>query len=402
MKVDVCHTLSTEIIQIDLPDQFAQDLDHVVVINGGEAYQLKSTIPDEIKKKNDLRKQFEDNEFEYLRTTYYLDLDENADPDDFEEDFVNHAKNLVYGNYPELQAIIDESASNESIYHTLCVHFVVYAVVKNREEKMQQKNDAQKSDRCYAKDYAKRLITLFNIIDFSDPGSITKFSAELRDMEQFMQNDPRRHAGYDKLFSGINATVRDLANAFITKEGEAQINLVQAFQKVATGEENPDRKLLIDKIQNILSVTSKYYRNYIENIDKIEQDISNFSLPIPMAYCAVARGLVAGFINATDAFLNGDPNATQEQITERKNIYRKELEKFLNYFDDLMAAYDDTNDNQVKDDNFSKNLYYVWENLDNARSSDTETWPTDLAKLLYGKYQDLFGAIPNDIGKKSN
>ena len=67
-----------------------------------------------------------------------------------------------------------------------------------------------------------------------------------------------------------------------------------------------------------------------------------------------------------------------------------------------MAAYDDTNDNQVKDDNFSKNLYYVWENLDKARSSDTETWPTDLAKLLYDKYQDLFGAIPNDIGKKSN
>ena len=217
MQLELCHTLSTETIQIDVPDAFVKDLEHVVVIHEGEAYQLKSTIPDEIKKKNDLRKQFEDNEFEYLRTNYYLDLDENADPDDFEEDFVNHAKNLVYGNYPELQAIIDESASNESIYHTICVHFVVYAVVKNKEEKMQQKNDAQKTDRCYAKDYAKRLINLFNIINFSDPGSITKFSAELRDMEQFMQNDPRRHAGYDKLFAGINVSVLTRMSALLSQ-----------------------------------------------------------------------------------------------------------------------------------------------------------------------------------------
>lgn len=403
MKVDVCHTLSTEIIQIDLPEQFVKDLDHVVIINGGEAFQLKSTIPDEIKKKNDLRKQFEDNEFEYLRTSYYLDLDENADPDDFEEDFINHAKNLVYGNYPELQAIIDESASNESIYHTICIHFAVYAVQKNKEEKLQKKNAEQQTDRCYAKDFAKRLINLFRQITFSNPSSITTFSQELNDIERFMNSDPRRHAGFDKLFAGINVTVRDLANAFMTGEGETKINLVKAFQEAAEGEDNPDRQNLIAKIDKILNTTIAYYENYIESIDKIERDIGDVQLATSASYCAVARGLVAGFVNATDTFLKeaGSPDISPEQSTKMKEAYKIELGKFMSYFDDLMSAYDDISNNELPDDVYSKNLVYIWTNIDRARSSDTETWPTDLARLLYDQYQDLFSSLPEKVERNS-
>ena len=42
MKIELCHTLSTETIQIDIPDVFAKDLDHVVVINEGEIVEQGS------------------------------------------------------------------------------------------------------------------------------------------------------------------------------------------------------------------------------------------------------------------------------------------------------------------------------------------------------------------------
>ncbi len=407
MKLELCHTLSTETIQIDVPEAFANDLEHVVVIKDGEAFQLKSTIPDEIKKKNDLRKQFENNEFEYLRTTYYLDLDENADPDDFEEDFVNHAKNLVYGNYPELQAIIDESASNESIYHTICVHFVVYAVCKNREEKMNQKNESQKSDRCYAKDYAKRLLNLFRSLRFSEPGGMTKFSAELNDIEQFMQRDERRHAGYDKLFAGITATVSQLANVFITNDGEQRINLVKAFEEVAQGEDNPDRKQLISKVSSIIDSTITYYENYILNLDKIEDDISTINEDVSLSYIAVARGIVTGFINQTDKFLNDTtpgPEHDTTFVTAARNEYKKNTDIFYSYIEDLMAAFDDATNNVLPESAFATNIHYIWFNTRKARNSEDGNWPVNLAKLFYDNFAQLFKDVPTNMkmGQKSN
>jgi hypothetical protein len=203
MKVELCHTTSTETIEIDIPENFAKDLEHVVVFNAGEAFQLKSTVPDEVKEKNKLRKEFENKHFEYLRVRHYSDLDENSDPVKFEENFNETVTKIISLQYPELNKII-----NEQILHTLCVHFVLYAVYRNKEEKLQKKNEEQKSDRCYAKDYAKRLIKMFRNLSFSDPGSMTTFSEELNMIEKFMQCDERRHAGYDKLFIGPKGNKR--------------------------------------------------------------------------------------------------------------------------------------------------------------------------------------------------
>ena len=73
----------------------------------------------------------------------------------------------------------------------------------------------------------------------------------------------------------------------------------------------------------------------------------------------------------------------------------------MNYFDDLMSAYDDISNNELPDDVYSKNLVYIWTNIDRARSSDTETWPTDLARLLYDQYQDLFSSLPEKVERNS-
>ena len=403
MKLELCHTLSTETIQIDVPEAFANDLEHVVMIKDGEAFQLKSTIPDEIKKKNELRKKFEDNEFEYLRTNYYEDLDEDADPEEFEKDFTDHVKIIIYERYPELKAVI----TDDSIYHTLCVHFVVYAVCKNREEKMNQKNEAQKSDRCYAKDYAKRLLNLFRSLSFSEPGSMTKFSAELNDVEQFMQRDERRHAGYDKLFAGITATVSQLANVFITDDGEQKINLVKAFEDVAQGEDNPDRQQLIHKISGIIDSTITYYENYILNLDKIEDDISTISNDVSLSYIAVARGIVTGFINQTDKFLNDTtpgPEHDTTFVTAARNEYKKNTDIFYSYIEDLMAAFDDATNNILPESPFATNIHYIWFNTRKARNSEDGNWPVNLAKLFYDNFAQLFKDVPTNMkmGQKSN
>ena len=397
MKVELCHTLSTEIIQIDIPEVFVKDLKHVVIISEGEAYQLKSTIPDEIKKKNKLRQEFEDKEFEYLRTNYYSDLDENTDPDDFEEDFVDHAKNLVYGNYPELQSLV----TDDIFYHTICTHFVLYAVHKNREEKLNKKNEKQKSDKCYAKDFAKRLINLFRVLSFSDPSSIKTFSDELSEVEQFMRTDSRRHAGYDKLFFGISSTVNQLANAFITNEGEQKINIVKAFEDVASSPDNPDRQKLIAKISGIIDNTITYYENYILSIDKTEEEIATISDDVSLAYIAVARGLVVGFINATDAFLKTYDN-TADAATKEASMkkYKTELEQFCGYFDDLVASFDDATDNTVPDTAFANSIGCIWFSLDQAKSSDDENWPTTLAKQLFNDFNQLFKDVPTDLKMK--
>lgn len=401
MKLEFCHTLSTESIQIDVPDIFAKDLEHVVIINEGEAYQLKSTIPDEIKKKNNLRKEFEDKHFEYLRVKHYSDLDENSDPVKFEENFNETVTKIISLQYPELNKII-----NEQILHTLCVHFVVYAVYKNREEKLMAKNEAQKEDRCYAKDFAKRLIKLFGMLSFSDPGSIRKFSEELNAIEKFMKSDRRRHAGYDKLFTGISATVTMLANAFITKDGEQKINIVKAFEETAAGANNLDRQALIKKVIDILDNTIKYYNNYIDSINKTEADIATIFDDISMSYLAVARGISAQFINDTDAFLNESAAASNdsEKQKELRLQYKLKLEMFCYYFDDLVAAFDDATDNTMPTNEFATTLSDIWSTINQMKSSESDTWPTELAKYLFDNFEKLFGAVPNNaqVNKKSN
>ena len=399
MKIELCHTLSTEIIELNLPDQFVNDLEHVVIIRDGEAYQLKSTIPDEIKKKNELRKQFEDNEFEAIRTTYYKDLDEDADPDQFEREFVDRIRDLIYIGYPEFSDLITDDA----IYHTICAHFVVYAIHKNREEKLHKKNEEQKSDHCYAKDFAKRLINLFGILDLREAGSIRKFSEELNTLEKFMQCDTRRHAGYDKLFAGIHVTVQRLAKVFINNDMDTKINIVKAFEDIANGQNNEDRNKLIAKINEIVSATTKYYNDYISAIDKTEQDIAVISPDVSLAYLTVGQGLVTGFINDTDKFL-ADSGVEKDavKLSELRKAYRTKIEMFCNYLDDLVVAFDDVTNNTTPDSIFAKNLNTIWSNMNNCRSSESETWPTDLAKFLFDNYQNLFKDVPSHQKKENS
>lgn len=391
MKVELCHTVSTETIELDLPELFVNDLEHVVVISEGEAFQLVSTIPEDVKAKNMVRKEFEDKEFETLRLTYYKDLNEDEDPDKFEQDFNTKVKDVINEKY---QSQID--FFTDAVIHTLCVHFVVYAICKNREEKLAEKNEAQKSDKCYAKDYAKRLINLFRILSFNEPGSIRRFSEELNTLEKFMQSDTRRHAGYDKLFAGVHATVTQLANVFITNGTEQKINLVRAFEDVAQGEDNEDRKRLISKISEIIDNTIKYYENYILSIDKTEEDISKINDDISISYIYVGRGLVANFINNTDAFLaiadSGENDAVK--IATARKEYKKQFEMFCNYFDDLIAAFDDVTNNTTPDSVFATNLNFIWFNVNKFKSSESETWPIDLAKALFEHYNEIFKDVP--------
>lgn len=397
MKVELCHTISTETIELNLPDQFVNDLEHVVVLHDGEAFQLKSMIPDEVKGRNKLRKDFEDREFEGLRTEYYRDLNEDSDPDEFEKDFTEKIKGIIFAAYPDLDAI-----ANEAMYHTICVHFVIYAVYKNRAEKLEAKNNEQKSDKNYAKDYAKRLINLFKILDLREAGSIRKFSEELNTLEKFMQGDTRRHAGYDKLFAGIHFTVQQLAKVFINNDVNTKINLVKAFEDAANGEDNEDRKKLIASIDDITNLTIKYYNDYIANIDKTEYDISVINSDLSLAYLTVGQGLVAKFINDTDKFL-GDSGTEKDSVklSELRKEYKKKLEMFCNYFDDLIAAFDDVTNNITPDSVFATNLNYIWFNMNKYRSSESETWPSDLAKLLFDNYNELFKDVPQ-YQKKEN
>ena len=119
----------------------------------------------------------------------------------------------------------------------------------------------------------------------------------------------------------------------------------------------------------------------------------------------VARGLVAQFINSTDAFLkNSEPSATNdaEALKKIRDEYKKQLEMFCNYFDDLVAAFDDVTDNTTPDSVFATNLNYIWFNINKARSSESETWPTDLARLLFDHYNEIFKDVPTTFPTKQN
>ena len=103
MKIHMFNMRTLENLELTIPDKFAEDMEHVVVIKDQEFFNLKSTLPDDVRRRDGLRQQFEDNEFEKIRSEFYSDLDENANPEEFEKDFVSKIKSIINDKYPELK-----------------------------------------------------------------------------------------------------------------------------------------------------------------------------------------------------------------------------------------------------------------------------------------------------------
>lgn len=389
MKINLLHTVSLENIKLEIPDTFA-DLEKVVVVKDQEFFQLKSTLPDDVKKKKELVDQFENAEFENIRQKYYSDLDENTKTDEFEKDFTEKISALIKEKYSELNAIV---ADHKAILHTICMHFIVHAVFKNRDIKREELNKAQKKDDCYGIDYAMRLTELFKKLALENPESIRLFSAELSDIESFMKSDPRRHAGFDKLFSGITLMVTSLANIFISKDAQRdKVNLVKAFQEAA--ENNKDRDAMIARINNAVTDVTKYYDMMIANVRSIEPSIKRAHENLATACLLVARGLVTQFVTATNDYVSKFDEKNPEESNARAGVYRQTIEQFCTYLDDLLMAYDDMTKNVRTGEEHEARLFYIWERMTEFKSSTESTWPGELANVYVTQFNDLFGDLP--------
>lgn len=393
MKIHMFNMRTLENLELTIPDKFAEDMEHVVVIKDQEFFNLKSTLPDDVRKRDGLRQQFEDNEFEKIRSEFYSDLDENANPEEFEKDFVSKIKTIINDKYPELKELIGEAETNDGIYHTICLHFVVYAIYKNRELHLEEVNKDQKKAECYGIDYAMRLTELFKKLSLDNPESIKLFSDELQEVERFMKNDTRkRHAGYDKLFSGISFMVSKLATIFITDNTKDSVNLVKAFQEAA--ENNKDRDILVGRINETVDGVVRHFNSMIENVKSIEPQVARAHSDLATAYLMVARGLVVQFVTATEKYVKNFDENKMDESRAYATVYHDELKKFCVYLDDLIMAYDDVTANKETGSENEKKLFYIWSMMNEGKESHKETWPAELANTYVVQFKELFDGVP--------
>lgn len=389
-------TLAT--FRVELPPTTTNIKNLVIVDEQNNSYELTSTVPDEVLKKNKLREEFESKEFDKLYQNFPNILEFNKDPE-MAEKLVLMIMMTIKTDYAELEKM----PNLEGIARTIASHFVPYASSRAREKQMKDANDKLKQDSNYCKDFALRILAMFSELDISNPNSVRGFSEKLSSIKKFMDIDPRRHAGQVRLLRGIAETVNKLSQVFLTEEGESKIDLVKAFTDI---QKNNEELLKVKgKFNTIMKETKQYFTDVINDIDQNKKLAEVYPDDADIAYLALQRGLIGQYLNATNAYAEAMNDTTKDEATKKQisQEYGKAIGSFYRYMEDLVACYDAYTDNRPADNEHAKTIGIILDTMLAVEDDEKDpAWPYHLAVMLQSQAEAWFKDVPLDLRKKDD
>ena len=394
MRICIYDKESLASFKMELPDTVSK-LGNLVITNekGDEVYELKDTVPADIHRKNELRDQFEQKEFDNLMLQFPEITSENPDPD-LEEKVVLAISLCIKTTYPELAAL----GSLEAISRTIASHFIPYAAMKTQEKMLNDQSRKEQKSVCFAKDYALRFIELFGGLDLKDPKSVLHFADRLKMINTFMRADTRRKAGVNKLLHGVTETMNKMAQVFFTDQGENKIDIIRAFQDVSKHNEEMLRvKANFDKC---MGECIAFFKTFTEGSAIAVKEVLQVHPDADIAFLAVMRGLVVQLVMTVDEYFRfaQEPNHSLDEKKEKALDYQKKMQLTLTYIDDLIMMYDDYYQNNIPNNEYAKNLGLIWDIVTIAKNNEEDVaWAYHLAVQLQSQFEELFKGIPTDL-----